>query len=161
MRLYIARHYVVPENLASKYGLDPGHLKYAEANGGGYPVLFEFEHHLHCVDLLRQSLFWNYNYYLAQGRGPFSNPPEIIQRHVNHCVDILRQVIMCQPDTGIFGQFWVNEINGPFVDFHTKHKCKNFEDMRGWVDSHQVSEDFLKIAKVVQRPGDIALDTIP
>lgn len=122
-------------------------------------MLFEFEHHLHCVNLLRQSLHWNFDYYSARGEGPFSNAPDIVKTHVNHCVDILRQVIMCQPDTGVFGQYWVEEIEEPFVDFRTNHMCKNVEDMIGWVLENQVSEEFAKTAKVV--PGDVILDQIP
>ncbi|KIX10020.1 uncharacterized protein Z518_01101 [Rhinocladiella mackenziei CBS 650.93] len=153
-----SRHYVVPEHLGTYYGLNPGHVKLSPKDGGGFPVLFEFEHHLHCVNLLRQSSYWNYDYYSKQGNGPFRNPPDIVRRHVNHCLDILRQVIMCQPDTGVFGQYWVRETNEPFVDFHTKHRCKNFEEMKDWVLSHQMPDEK---AKVVQRPGDIVLDVIP
>lgn len=155
----LARHFRVPKDRASYYGLDPGHAQYLESQGGGYPVLFEFEHHLHCVNLLRQSLHWNYDYYTARGEGPFVNTPDIVKTHVNHCVDILRQVIMCQPDTGVFGQYWVEETGEPFVDFRTNHKCKNFEDLRDWVMKNQISKEFAKTARVV--PGDVILDHIP
>lgn len=39
---------------------------------------------------------------------------------------------MCTFDTGMFGQWWVKDI-GPFVDFNTEHRCKNFDDLRDWV----------------------------
>ena len=154
----IARHFRVPWELASRYGLDPGYAQYLQSGGGGYPVAFEFEHHLHCVNLLRQALYWNYDYYAAQGNGAFSNDPSLLKVHVNHCVDILRQVIMCQPDTGVLGQYWVEDV-GPFVDFRTKHKCKNFEELRDWVMDHQVSEEFAARAKVTA--GDVILEHIP
>lgn len=43
------RHTVIPEDQAEYYGLDPGHLKVKPEQGGGFPVLFEFHHHLHCL----------------------------------------------------------------------------------------------------------------
>ena len=66
---------------------------------------------------------------------------------------------MCQPDTGVFGQYWVEETGEPFVDFRTNHKCKNFEDLRDWVMKNQISKEFAKTARVV--PGDVILDHIP
>jgi hypothetical protein len=156
-----ARHFRVPEDQAATYGLHPGHARWSQADGGGYPVLLEFSHHLHCVDLVRQALVWNYDYYLARGRGPFSNEADIIKTHTYHCLDMLRQVIMCQPDTGVFGQYWVEAINGTFVDFQTKHKCKNFDEIRDWVVDHQVSEDFLATAQMEEREDDLVLDAIP
>ncbi|PGH12589.1 hypothetical protein AJ79_04210 [Helicocarpus griseus UAMH5409] len=155
------RHYRVPEHLATKYGLNPGHARLGPEFGGGYPVLFEFEHHLHCIDLLRQATYWNYDYYQEKAKGPFANAPPIVKTHVNHCIDILRQVIMCQPDLGVFGQYWIQETNEPFVDFHTDHKCKNFHEIRQWVADHQIPEDIYKDLKVTKRPDDIILEKIP
>jgi hypothetical protein len=156
-----ARHFRVPEDQAAKYGLHPGHARWSKADGGGYPVLFEFSHHLHCVDLLRQALVWNYDYYVGLGLGPFSNEPKIIKTHTYHCLDMLRQVIMCQPDTGVFGQYWVKELNGTFVDFNTVHKCKNFEEIRDWVVQHQVSKEFLATAQMEEREDDVWLEKMP
>jgi hypothetical protein len=102
-------------------------------------------------------MHWNYEYYTAKGEGPFGDSPDMVKRHVNHCLDMLRQVIQCQPDTGVFGQYWVKELKHPFVDFHTSHKCKNFEQLSHWVMDHQEVEEVL----VALRPGDIVLDVIP
>jgi len=65
---------------------------------------------------------------------------------------------MCSADTGLIGQYWIDGI-GNFVDFNTNHKCKNFDDIRQWVEEHQffpVEEDIVE-----QRPGDIILPEIP
>lgn len=129
--------------------------------GGGYPVLFEFEHHLHCLNLLRQSSYWAYSHYKSEGKGVFGHLEDGIKQHVNHCTDILRQQLMCQPDTGVFGQYWIAETNALFVDFNTEHKCKNFEELRDWAVSHQVDPKKFRGLEVRQRPGDIVLDTIP
>ncbi|PGH16402.1 hypothetical protein AJ79_01733 [Helicocarpus griseus UAMH5409] len=155
------RHYVLPEPLATKYGLKTGHAKLRPEDGDGHPVLFEFEHHLHCVDILRQATHWNYAYYLKKAKGPFANAPPIVKTHVNYCIDILRQVVMCQPDLGLFGQYWIEDTDEPFVDFHTNHKCKNFHEIREWVIENQMPKEKYRKVKVVKRPGDIVLPTIP
>lgn len=48
-----------------------------------------------------------------------------------HCLDLLRQQLMCTVDTGVLGQIWSYPENPkPFVDFNSRHKCKNFEEIR-------------------------------
>jgi hypothetical protein len=74
--------------------------------GGGYPANIEGLHHLHCLNLLRQSLYYNYAYYQALGKGAFSNPPPILRFHVSHCLDILRQQLMCAVDVSVLGKVW-------------------------------------------------------
>lgn len=66
---------------------------------------------------------------------------------------------MCTADTGIFGQQWIADPPGPFVDFNRKHKCKNFEDIRRWAQENQVVE--ANYDKVDLREGDIILPEIP
>ena len=49
---------------------------------------------------------------------------------------------MCVPDVGILGQVWwqpENEVQPiPFVDFNTKHRCRDFEGVRQWAEAHQL-----------------------
>ncbi|ETN46244.1 uncharacterized protein HMPREF1541_00428 [Cyphellophora europaea CBS 101466] len=155
------RHYIVPEHLGERYGLKQGHAKIDPKLGGGFPVLFQFEHDLHCLNLMRQALYWNYDHYVAQGEGPFAGTPYVIERHVGHCMDMLRQALMCQPDTQVFGQYWIGDTDNAFVDFNTRHRCKNFWALKDWVTEHQMSEEMAAVAKVVRRPGDIVLEHIP
>ena len=63
-------------------------------------------YHLHCLNLLRQSLYFNYAYYSSRGRKPFGDPPDLLKVHVTQCLDILRQQLMCTVDIGIMGQIW-------------------------------------------------------
>jgi hypothetical protein len=56
---------------------------------------------------------------------------------------------MCTVDTGVLGQVWVYPKHPePFVDFNTKHTCKNFEAIRAWAEVRQLPEkppaDFLE-----------------
>ena len=69
-----------------------------------------------------------------------------------HCLDIIRQQLQCTVDVGVMGQVWYQPSPGqkpqPFVDFNTKHMCRNFEDIRRWAFEHQIQEpvpfDFLE-----------------
>jgi hypothetical protein len=70
---------------------------------------------------------------------------------------------MCTVDTGVLGQVWVAQGGGeanphghdgaaaaaavssgpvmpvmPFVDFNTKHQCKNFDVIRKWAEERQL-----------------------
>ena len=77
-------------------------------------------------------------------------------------MDILRQQLMCNVDFNVFGQVWVDNINQPFPDFMTKHKCKNFDAIRQWAHDHQVTEADMKDSMALMwRKGDIKEPGIP
>lgn len=69
---------------------------------------------------------------------------------------------MCTIDVGVLGQVWWNQ-DAPeaYVDFNTKHTCKNFDEIRKWAEAHQlpaeVPFDFLQPPKA----GDTVYETIP
>jgi hypothetical protein len=72
---------------------------------------------------------------------------------------------MCNVDTGVLGQVWYDKKDpNAFPDFNTKHTCKNYEDIRKWAKSLQVSI----IPQAGSEPTDIDLwtqappaDTLP
>ncbi|KAJ5587751.1 uncharacterized protein N7459_003516 [Penicillium hispanicum] len=139
---------VAPED-AEESNLAADQVKINQKYGGGFPANVEGLHHLHCLNLLRQSLYYNYDYYHAQGDGAFSNNDYIVRRHVSHCLDVLRQQLMCSVDTGVLGQIWIYPENPePYVDFNTRHRCKNFDAIRSWAEANQMPErppdDFLQ-----------------
>lgn len=114
------------------------------------------------------ALHWNYDYYVAEKEGPFSNSEYIIRVHTTHCLDTLRQVLMCNPDVGVLGQVWWQAKDGenpqPFVDFNTRHRCRDFEAVRMWAQAHQLPPEkdvdmnrFYEMPK----PGDVVYDAIP
>ncbi|KAL5459158.1 hypothetical protein PMIN07_005853, partial [Paraphaeosphaeria minitans] len=74
---------LIPPLLAARSGLAPDQVKIKERYGGGYPAHVEGMHHLHCLNLLRKSLAWNFAYYQAEGLGPFSNDKDILKHHVS------------------------------------------------------------------------------
>lgn len=55
---------------------------------------------------------------------------------------MIRQRLMCTVDIGVFGSVWVNATSPhTFVDFNTKHVCRDFETIRKWAEERQISED--------------------
>jgi hypothetical protein len=73
----------IPPNLAHKSGLTKDQVKINRKYGGGFPGNVEGLHHLHCLNLLRQTLWWNFNYYNEKGEGAFKNEPYILQMHTS------------------------------------------------------------------------------
>jgi hypothetical protein len=156
------RSIAVSVSEAPASGLTKSHVQIASKYGGGFPANVEGLHHLHCLNLVRQSLYFNYDYYHSKGEGAFVNDDNIVRYHVTHCLDIVRQQLMCMPDTGVLGQIWWDK-KAPkaFVDFNTEHKCKNYEAIREWAKERQIPEtvpgDFLMPPESI---GDV-MDEIP
>jgi hypothetical protein len=76
-------------------------------------------------------------------------------------MDIIRQQLMCTVDVGVFGQVWVfPKTLEAFVDFNTKHKCRNFEAIRAWAEPRQIPEKMPRDFLVPPEPEDI-FDLIP
>ena len=139
------RPLAVPEHLAAKAGLAPDQVKISQKYGGGYPANVEGLHHLHCLNLLRKTSYWDYDYYHALGEGAFSNDDQVLRIHTSHCLDILRQQLMCTTDIGVLGQVWWDSSSPgepiqphAFTDFNTQHKCRNFDAIRQWAEEHQL-----------------------
>ncbi|ESZ95791.1 tat pathway signal sequence [Sclerotinia borealis F-4128] len=136
------RGIAVPAVLAAKSGLKADQVKINEKYGGGYPANVEGLHHLHCLNLLRQGLWYNYDYYHEKGEGAFKNDIPILKLHVSHCLDIIRQQLMCTVDIGVMGQVWVHpEAPEAYVDFNTKHRCRDFDAVRDWAEEQQMPAD--------------------
>ncbi|KAI5458728.1 hypothetical protein BGZ63DRAFT_466409 [Mariannaea sp. PMI_226] len=150
---------ILSPSQAKRAGLSPDHLK---TPSGDFPTYFEFDHHLHCLNMVRKSLFYNYDYYSSPNATHLhiGKNHMIVAKHVTHCIDMLRQVIQCKPDLGVFGLYWVKDevegIDGSFVDFDTDHKCIDWEALKGWVANHQTEG-----MKVELREGDKILDAAP
>lgn len=69
---------------------------------------------------------------------------------------------MCTVDIGVLGQVWIYPDDPiPYVDFNTKHKCRDFDAIRRWAEDRQVTppgqEDWLEPPKA----GDQIYDEMP
>ncbi|KZM24528.1 uncharacterized protein EKO05_0008690 [Ascochyta rabiei] len=162
------RSVVVAESEAEHSGIRQHQVKISREYGGGFPANVEGLHHLHCLDLIRKTLHWNYDYYLAKGKGPFVNSKYIVRIHATHCLDMLRQVLMCNPDVGVLGQVWWQSEGDTsptaFVDFNTKHRCRDYEGVRRWAEEHQMpSERDVDMTRFYElpKPGDTVYTAIP
>ncbi|UQC81636.1 tat pathway signal sequence [Colletotrichum lupini] len=120
-----------------KSGLDMSFVRRSEKHGAGFFVNVEGMHHLHCLNLVRKSLYYNYDYYKKMGTHAFANEEHIVRLHVSHCLDTIRQVLVCNVDTGVLGQVWAGDPPAPFPDFNTKHMCKNYEAIQEWAEKLQ------------------------
>jgi hypothetical protein len=83
-------------------------------------------------------------------------------------MDILRQQLMCTTDIGVLGQVWYHPKGEPrpipFVDFNTKHKCRDFEAIRRWAETHQLPpETEVDMSRFYEMPkaGDTIYPEIP
>ena len=74
---------VIPYDEGLKNGLTPAHVQRAEKYGGGFFVNVEGMHHLHCLNLVRQAAYFNYNYYKDQGKHSFKKEEKILQLHIS------------------------------------------------------------------------------
>lgn len=100
----------------------------------GYPVEIQTAHFLHCVNLLRQGLWFNVDYYRATHPSWDGDNIGILEKHVLHCVDALRQFIMCDVDLQVIPWFEA-EVDGRKKgkpDFTRPKQCKNFESYLKW-----------------------------
>lgn len=77
------RALAVPEAEALKSGIEQDQVRIRAKYGGGYPANVEGLHHLHCLNLMRQSLKYNFDYYKAQGKGAFKNEDHIVKVHIS------------------------------------------------------------------------------
>lgn len=68
---------------ALKSGIALDQVKINQKYGGGYPANVEGLHQLHCLNIVRQALYWNYDYYHALGQGAFKNDDNILQKHIS------------------------------------------------------------------------------
>lgn len=73
----------MPSSLAEKAGLAQTQVQVADKYGGGFPANVEGLHHLHCLNLLRRSLYFNFDYYHERGEGAFKNDDRILRYHVS------------------------------------------------------------------------------
>lgn len=91
--------------------------------------------------------------------GTALRPERCLLIWIGHCINQLRQVIMCQPDLGVFGQIWVDPIHRPFVNFNNEHKCKNYDAIKRKAIELQVPKDEKLIVRL--QDGDIRVAEIP
>ncbi|KAF2159758.1 hypothetical protein M409DRAFT_37860 [Zasmidium cellare ATCC 36951] len=159
------RSVLIPAEIGKRVGLAPDQVQVNEKYGGGFPANVEGLHQLHCLNLLRQGLYYNIDYYREKGEGAFKNKDHILKKHVSHCLDIIRQQLMCTVDIGVLGQVWYknegDEYPKAFVDFNTNHVCRNYDDIRKWAEDRQLPDDVPEDYLQPPNPGDRIYNGVP
>ncbi|KAN0099335.1 protein of unknown function (DUF3328) domain containing protein [Hyaloscypha variabilis] len=133
---------IITKDEAIKSGIPRDRVRLDEKDGGpGFPVVVEGLHNLHCLNLLRQALYFNYDKYHEWKEGAWKNEEATLQLHIGHCLNMLRLVLTCNPDTGVHPFVWAKHSNNAsypahvFPDFQRPHKCKNFNDILQYAKS--------------------------
>ncbi|KAK3936197.1 hypothetical protein QBC46DRAFT_412345 [Diplogelasinospora grovesii] len=116
-----------------------------EEHGGGYLGLLEVFHLLHCLDSLREAMFYNWQYYNQN-----VSREAVVIHHVSrvgslaasqaneetdHCIEALRMSIMCTSDVTPITFFDSEALPGrkyPLPDFSSKHVCRDFDAVLDW-----------------------------
>jgi len=60
--------------------------------GGGYMAAIEVFHQIHCVNYLRKSLFFNYEYYSSLGEHEFRDSPDMVKRHLSMFSELISAI---------------------------------------------------------------------
>ncbi|KAH9835490.1 Oxidase ustYa [Teratosphaeria destructans] len=81
--LFTVQNFIVPEKDAVRYGLDERMAKRRPRQGGGFVAQSEGIHHLHCLNLLRKSTHFNYQYYRDLGTYEFGNKDAMLEKHLS------------------------------------------------------------------------------
>ncbi|KAF2653667.1 hypothetical protein K491DRAFT_694507 [Lophiostoma macrostomum CBS 122681] len=100
---------------------------------GGDSGLYGMEvfHELHCLNVLRKSLYpERYPHYQLWNENCTRNPN--MERHLAHCIDRLRQGVQCAGNTGTHFYFWSEEAGHWKMDMRSRHTCRNFERLQEW-----------------------------
>ncbi|KAB8230026.1 hypothetical protein ETB97_006248 [Aspergillus alliaceus] len=109
--------------------------------GDGYVGFLEVFHQLHCLNMVRLSIHQK-EYEEEFGYPPDQFDPEhaaVTATHVDHCLETLRLNLMCTGDvTPLMIEVDDTTYNGRRADFKIMHKCRNFWDIKAWVEMNKV-----------------------
>ncbi|WPH04776.1 Hypothetical protein R9X50_00767100 [Acrodontium crateriforme] len=125
---------------ALKMGIDQNKIvRWPPASGGGYLLSLETFHQLHCVNLLRKTSYWNFDYYHARAEveQDFQHLDQL-PTHVDHCLEMVRQHLMCTADPTLISHHDVPEHELPWPDYSTVHHCRDFERIQAWARSIEI-----------------------
>lgn len=96
------------------------------------------QHYLHCVNLLRQGLWYNRDYYRAQRHPSWNEAQDVLygeytlsEIHTAHCIDQLRQLIMCEADMSVV-PFLEGKEGMSYLDFERPKQCKSWQSFLKW-----------------------------
>ncbi|KAK6336234.1 hypothetical protein TWF696_001796 [Orbilia brochopaga] len=112
----------------------------ATTDSDDYLVVISVFHDLHCLDRIRQSLWYFYDDQWNSTYNPFTvKRPETYKPHglngiihLDHCINIIRQSVQCFSDVTPYVFQWSEEAQAVHAYANVVHTCRNFEAVREW-----------------------------
>ncbi|KAH8160582.1 hypothetical protein CIB48_g7683 [Xylaria polymorpha] len=147
----------VSESEIRKLGKDPSltiqspESWWSESWGDGYMGQIDVFHQIHCLNMLRQGLITNYNYYWGKKYG--LTPPIQFGMHLNHCLGTILENLMCHADVDIVTFNWRESQDEPFPDFEIRKQCRDFEAIVDWQRGKKLN-DTIERWKALIKPAD-------
>lgn len=105
-----------------------------------YGVETDIIHKIHCLNMIRKDVYFDY-YWLDMY--PDRVPSERHRWHTNHCLYILLQSLICDANTDLIPQVWMEDYPWPTPDFNINRKCGNLDAVTKWEREHRV-DHYLK-----------------
>ncbi|KAH4221556.1 hypothetical protein HBI04_212930 [Parastagonospora nodorum] len=142
-------HFLIPVSEGHKYDLDiKRHVTVPEgvAEQESFLVSLDVMHQIHCLDSLRESLWYNRDWYsVHQEQHPKLS---VHKAHTNHCLDALRERLMCLSDITFLPLVYIDREGWTLPDFERRHKCHNFEATREWAYKHKMPDTAVTYQKI-------------
>ncbi|KAF4635476.1 hypothetical protein G7Y89_g2625 [Cudoniella acicularis] len=116
------------------------------AGSSQYIVGLDVFHQLHCLNMIRKSLYPEY--YGGHPLGVKANgsyQAEIKWQndwHIAHCIDSIRQSLMCSIDVSTISWTWIPESNLSAPDARTTHTCRDWDRVYEWAVEHKLRDKF-------------------
>ncbi|KAH8807614.1 hypothetical protein F5884DRAFT_880843 [Xylogone sp. PMI_703] len=120
------RYFSISESEAKK-AWGEKHREYVDQMVGGYTAGLDLFHTLHCVDMIRRTLYPDfYN---------VSSPNTRV--HAEHCLNVIRQSIQCYGSTTLIPTKYFDGLESNYIDSDQLHTCRSFRTLRNWVNMRQ------------------------
>ncbi|KAI1110867.1 hypothetical protein F5Y14DRAFT_465138 [Nemania sp. NC0429] len=85
-------------------------------------------HNLHCLYMLRKSLFYFHEMSITPGSLDLQQAPEML-KHGRHCIEYIRHVFLCDPELTLFP---VTENPRRLRKWNLERQCTNFRELSDW-----------------------------
>ncbi|EMD95383.1 hypothetical protein COCC4DRAFT_150591 [Bipolaris maydis ATCC 48331] len=142
-------HFLIPVSEGHKYDLDiKRHVTVPKgvAEEESFLVSLDVMHQIHCLDTLRENLWYNRDWYATHQE---QHPKLSVHKaHTNHCLDALRERLMCLSDVTFLPMVYIDREGWTLPDFERRHKCHNFDATREWAYKHRLSNAAANYKKV-------------
>lgn len=107
-------------------GIDPNSVEDV------YIGFLDSQHLVHCLDMMRQALIYNYNRFYPEGMS------SVQHGHLAHCQESLIQSLMCRPSMEIIPATWMEHQQYFFSDFDIPRKCVDWNAVMDWQEKNRI-----------------------